>query len=119
MNDEFLFASSLDAQPIAYKGATASEILMMLKVIPLLSGIFGFFVGLMIGGFSAAILAMLIGAIILSMLGIYIFASLMTTIKLGKPEGYVLQWLAIKLNQYLGFKVGFIRKAGYWSDSRL
>lgn len=119
MSEPVLFASSLDLEPTVYKGATTSEILMMLKVVPALAALLGFMIGLVFGGLKLAVLGLLISAIVLTMLGIWLFAGVLVGLKLGKPEGYIIQWMAIKLNQFLGFKTGFIYKAAKWGDMRL
>ena len=119
MNEPVLFASNLDQEPLAYKGATMSEIIMMLKVVPILSALAGFALGFLFGGLKLAVLGMLISMIVLTMFMIWFLASILVNLKLGKPEGYILQWSAIKQHQFLGFKTGFISKAANWGDMRL
>lgn len=119
MKEPVIFASNLDLEPLVYKGATTSEIIMMLKVVPALTAILGFLIGLLFGGLKLAVLGLLISSIVLTMLSIWLFAGVLVRLKLGKPEGYIIQWMAIKLNQYLGFKTGFINKTAKWGDMRL
>lgn len=115
---EELFASVLDDEPLLYKGATTSEIIMLLKIFPPITAVLGFFIGLLIGGLKMGILFAILFATFLTMLAIWIVASLFVNLKLGKPEGYVLQWVAIKFHEYLGFKTGFIYKLASWGDFR-
>ncbi|HEY9017597.1 DUF3487 family protein [Thiomicrospira sp.] len=119
MDEPVLFASNLDQEPLAYKGATMSEIIMMLKVVPILASFIGFVLGFLLGGLKAAVLGMLISMIVLTMFMVWLLASILVNLKLGKPEGYILQWSAIKLNQFLGFKTGFISQIANWGDMRL
>ena len=113
-----IYASHLDIEPLVYKGATTSEIFMLLKIVPLASALVGFLAGLLINGIEAAILGMVVSAIFLSMIAVWIFASVMTSLKFAKPDGYVLQWLSIKLHSVFGFNLGFVRKNAVWSNVR-
>ncbi|AHF02293.1 hypothetical protein THIAE_06130 [Thiomicrospira aerophila AL3] len=113
-----LVAAVLDRDPRVIKGATMDELLMLVKFF----GGSGFVTGLIIGLIFVPSYA-LIPAIVITLislgLGVWMGSVSLLTIKRDKPQGYVLQWISIKLSQKAsGLKPKFIYGARHFSINR-
>lgn len=113
-----LVASVLDRDPRVIKGATMDELLMLVKFFGGLGFVSGLLIGLVFIPSYALIPAILLTLISLG-LGIWMGSVSLLTIKRDKPQGYVLQWISIKLSAKLGWvKPSFIYGAKKFSIAR-
>lgn len=99
-DDSELVAAVLDREPRVIKGATLDELIMLVKFF----GLSGFGLGLVVGLVfvpSYAIIPAILLALVFLGLGVWLGSVTLITIKRDKPQGYVMQWIALKLSAKL------------------
>lgn len=113
INDGRLVASTLDNEPLVYKGVTYSEVKLFVLLCFVPNVIIGAILGLLFS-FILTIFFSLVGTLLLFMF----VAGYLKNAKRSKPPGYYLQVIAIYMSEKLGIGLKFIRTTCHWHSRR-